>query len=192
WDLVEALRAAGVAVILSTHHMEEAERLADHVVIIDHGTAVASGTPAELTGGQREIRFFTDTPLETSALAEALPAGTTVSSSTSGGRHHHTLSTPGSPGSELLATVTAWCASADVLPEALRVHRRTLEAVFLDLTGRALRTRQRGPFRHGRMYGPTPSEGRHGTHAGRPPQPAEGGQGFLPARGPRTFTPRPR
>lgn len=141
WDLVEALRAAGVAVILSTHHMEEAERLADHVVIIDHGTAVASGTPAELTGGQREIRFFTDTPLETSALAEALPAGTTVSSSTSGGRHHHTLSTPGSPGSELLATVTAWCASADVLPEDLRVHRRTLEDVFLELTGRELRNR---------------------------------------------------
>src|SRR5699024_343624 len=63
WDLVEALRAAGVAVILSSHHMEEADRLADLVVIVDHGTAVASGTPAELTGGQRESRVFTGTRL---------------------------------------------------------------------------------------------------------------------------------
>lgn len=141
WDLVEELRAAGVTVILSTHHMEEAERLADHVVIIDHGTAVASGAPAELTRGRREVRFFTDTPVDTSALADALPSGTTVSSSTTGGRHHHTISTsdPDSPGSEFLATVTSWCASAGVIPEDLRVHRRTLEDVFLELTGRELR-----------------------------------------------------
>ena len=139
WDLVEELRAAGVSVVLSTHHMEEAERLSDHVVIIDHGTAVASGTPAELTRGQREVRFFTDTPLDTSPLADALPAGAMVSSTTSGGRHHHTISTPDFPSSELLAMVSTWCASAGVLPEDLRVHRRTLEDVFLELTGRELR-----------------------------------------------------
>ena len=50
WDLVTALRADGVSVILTTHFMEEAERLSDHVVIIDAGQAVADGSPAELTG----------------------------------------------------------------------------------------------------------------------------------------------
>ena len=55
WSLVEDLRAAGVAVILTTHAMDDAERLADHVVIVDHGRAVAAGTRDELTGGTRSL-----------------------------------------------------------------------------------------------------------------------------------------
>src|SRR5689334_15400395 len=50
WDLLRELRAAGVTVVLTTHYIEEAERLADHVHIIDRGRLVVSGTPAELTG----------------------------------------------------------------------------------------------------------------------------------------------
>jgi ABC-2 type transport system ATP-binding protein len=58
WELIEGLRAAGTSVILATHYMEEAERLADHVVIVDHGQVVASGAPAELTGsaGKAAVR----------------------------------------------------------------------------------------------------------------------------------------
>ena len=55
WSLVDDLRAAGVTVILTTHAMDDAERLADHVVIVDHGRAVAAGTPAELTGGTQSL-----------------------------------------------------------------------------------------------------------------------------------------
>ena len=50
WDLVGELRAAGVSIILTTHFMEEAERLCDYVAIIDHGQLVAAGTPGQLTG----------------------------------------------------------------------------------------------------------------------------------------------
>jgi ABC-2 type transport system ATP-binding protein len=50
WDLLSELRAAGVTVVLTTHYIEEAERLADLVHIIDRGRLVVSGTPAELTG----------------------------------------------------------------------------------------------------------------------------------------------
>jgi ABC-2 type transport system ATP-binding protein len=50
WDLLRELRAAGVTVVLTTHYIEEAERLADLVHIIDRGRLVVSGTPAELTG----------------------------------------------------------------------------------------------------------------------------------------------
>jgi ABC-2 type transport system ATP-binding protein len=55
WSLVEELRAAGVTVILTTHAMDDAEKLADHVVIVDRGRAVASGTAQELTGGTRSL-----------------------------------------------------------------------------------------------------------------------------------------
>src|SRR3954454_11598725 len=50
WELLEELRASGVTVVLTTHTMEEAERLADHVIVIDQGRTVASGTVAELAG----------------------------------------------------------------------------------------------------------------------------------------------
>jgi ABC-2 type transport system ATP-binding protein len=60
WALIEELRAAGVSVVLTTHYMEEAEHLADHVVVIDHGRVVAAGSPEALTGGTRSLEdvFF--------------------------------------------------------------------------------------------------------------------------------------
>ncbi|MDT7759228.1 MAG: type transport system ATP-binding protein, partial [Mycobacterium sp.] len=50
WELIDGLRRDGVTVVLTTHQLTEAEQLADHLVIIDHGVAVAAGTPAELMG----------------------------------------------------------------------------------------------------------------------------------------------
>jgi ABC-2 type transport system ATP-binding protein len=60
WALMEELRAAGISVVLTTHYLEEAERLADHVVVIDRGRVVAAGSPQELTGGERSLEdvFF--------------------------------------------------------------------------------------------------------------------------------------
>ena len=142
WDLVAELRESGVAVILTTHYMEEAERLADHVVIIDHGSVVAEGTPAALAGGRREVCFSTGSPIDTDALRDALPVGSrVVSAHGAGGRREYVIGTddPETLGPEFLATVTAWCASSGVLAEDLRVRRRTLEDVFLELTGRELR-----------------------------------------------------
>src|SRR5690606_9145572 len=57
WDLIGELRAAGVSVVLTTHFMDEAEKLADHVVIIDRGRAVAEGPPAELTDAEPQLRL---------------------------------------------------------------------------------------------------------------------------------------
>src|SRR5690606_17128024 len=51
WELVRELRAAGTSVVLTTHLMDEAETLADHVVVVDSGAVVAEGTPSALTGG---------------------------------------------------------------------------------------------------------------------------------------------
>ncbi|HEX4831364.1 MAG TPA: ABC transporter ATP-binding protein [Trebonia sp.] len=137
WDLVGALRAAGVAVILTTHFMEEAERLADHVVIIDHGRVVATGSPAELTGSTGQLRFRAQPGLDTDSLIAALPSGTAAKESPAG---HYLIEVQTAVDPGLLAAVTAWCAEFGVLPSSLKIESRTLEDVFLELTGRDLRS----------------------------------------------------
>ena len=118
--------------------MDEAERLADHVVVVDGGRVVAQGSPAELTGAQDTLHFGGPPGLD---LAE-LQAGLTddvIACETSPGRYAVSRRDGGALEPRVIATVTAWCASAGVRPDGLSLGRRTLEDVFLDLTGRALR-----------------------------------------------------
>ncbi|MDS1268762.1 ABC transporter ATP-binding protein [Lipingzhangella sp. LS1_29] len=138
WELVDELRLAGAGVVLSTHYMEEAERLADHIVIVDHGRVIAEGSPVELTSNEREVRFRTRPGLDLQALAEALPSGTSATERAPG--HYVVEATnPELVGPELIATITTWCAARDVLAEDVQVRTRTLEDVFLELTGQGLR-----------------------------------------------------
>jgi ABC-2 type transport system ATP-binding protein len=134
WDVVTGLRDAGVSVVLTTHHMDEAEKLSDHVVVIDHGRVVAEGSPAQLTGAERQLRFRARPGLHLDELLGALPPGSAAKESPAG---HYIIE--GQVGPQLLATVTAWCASEGVTAEDLSIERRTLEDVFLELTGRELR-----------------------------------------------------
>ncbi|WP_380156547.1 ABC transporter ATP-binding protein [Kineococcus sp. R86509] len=135
WDVVREVRAAGVAVVLTTHLMEEAERLADSVVVVDHGRAVATGSPDELTRGPASLAFRSRPGLPTESLARALPVGADVSEVDTG----RYLVSGIDVDPRVVATVTNWCATHDVLAEGVGPVRRTLEDVFLDLTGRTLR-----------------------------------------------------
>jgi ABC-2 type transport system ATP-binding protein len=137
WDLIAGLRAAGATIILTTHYLEEAERLADQVVIVDHGTVVTQGTPADLTGSQGELRFRAEPGLDTSGLLGALPAASMVKESPAGA---YLVELPTGVDPQVVATVTAWCAEQGVLARNLRIESRTLEDVFLELTGRELRS----------------------------------------------------
>jgi ABC-2 type transport system ATP-binding protein len=131
WDLVRELRTEGACVVLTTHAMEEAEALADSVVIVDAGRVVAAGTVASLTGGESGLRFLAG-PLDMAALGAAV--GRAVSSPAPG---TYVVAGPVDPA--LLAAVTGWCATAGVMASDLRTGR-TLEDVFLELTGRELRS----------------------------------------------------
>ncbi|GAA0853038.1 ABC transporter ATP-binding protein [Streptosporangium amethystogenes subsp. fukuiense] len=134
WELVRDLRANGVSVVLTTHHMDEAEKLSDQIVIIDRGRVVAEGTPSSLTGAERQLRFRARPGLCLDELLAALPAGSSAKESPAG---HYIIEGQVAPG--LLATVTTWCAAEGVSTEDLSIERRTLEDVFLELTGRELR-----------------------------------------------------
>jgi len=139
WDLVASLRGSGATVILTTHYLEEAERLADHVVIVDHGALVAEGTPAELTGTQGQLRFTAEPALDTTGLLVALPPGS-LSKESPAGQYLIELPPETAVDPQILATVTAWCAEQGVLARNLRIESRTLEDVFLEITGRELRS----------------------------------------------------
>jgi ABC-2 type transport system ATP-binding protein len=136
WDLVRELRTDGVTVVLTTHFMEEAEQLADDVVIIDGGRAIATGSPEELCrgGAENTLRFTGRPGLDLVSLLNALPADTVAAELSPGSYRIEGRVDP-----QLLATVTSWCAQHGVMPDHLAVERRTLEDVFLELTGRELR-----------------------------------------------------
>ncbi len=136
WELIDALRRDGVTVVLTTHQLTEAEELADRILIIDHGVAVATGTPAELTrsGAENQLRFRAPRMLDLSLLALALPEGYRAVETSPG-----EYLVEGHIDPQVLATVTAWCARLDVLATDMRVEQRSLEDVFLELTGRELR-----------------------------------------------------
>jgi ABC-2 type transport system ATP-binding protein len=127
--VVAELRDAGVTVLLTTHDLEEAEKLADRVVIIDHGRILAEGTPAELTRSdqQDEIRFGAAAGLDVSDLATAVGAPVVE---VSPGEYR----VDGAPDPARIAALTAWLASRDQALADLRAGRQRLEDVFLRLT----------------------------------------------------------
>ena len=137
WELIEALRRDGAAVVLTTHLMDEAERLADDVVIVDAGRVVAAGTVQDLTrtGATGQLRWRARPGLDLDQLLLALPEGSSAKESPAGQYLVEGVIDP-----QLLASVTSWCAGHGVLAEDLRLERRTLEDVFLELTGRELRS----------------------------------------------------
>ncbi len=136
WELVEQLAADGVTVVLTTHYMEEAERLAERVVVVDEGRVLTSGSPSQLmsAGAQNTIRFHARPGLEVDALLAALPVGCAMTERPPGSYRVDCEVTP-----QALAAVTAWCAALGVMPENLVVEKQTLEEVFIELTGRAMR-----------------------------------------------------
>ena len=114
--------------------MDEAEDLADHVVVIDHGTRhrVRHGGVARRVVDRPDAALRVDARPAGLALSAAL--GLAVTEPTPG-----SYTVTGAVGPSTVATLTAWLADRDALVTRLTVGRRTLEDVFLDLTGRSLR-----------------------------------------------------
>ncbi|HEV8267297.1 MAG TPA: ABC transporter ATP-binding protein [Thermoanaerobaculia bacterium] len=135
WDQVEKFRASGGTILLTTHYMDEAERLCDRVAIVDHGKVIALGSPRELIAklhGADVIEFAAEPDLTDEALKE-LPD---VEELLRRGEHRAiTVRSLARSVPPLLRAVEA--AGARLV--FLSTHRATLEDVFVALTGRELR-----------------------------------------------------
>ena len=127
-QMVRELADSGVAVVLCTHELDEAEKLADRVVIIDRGRVVGTGTLDELrSGSPGEVRFSAVPEIDVVSLGEHLGA-TVVEESL--GEYRIT----GSDDPKLAARLTGWLANHDIALGDLRAGRHRLEDVFLALT----------------------------------------------------------
>src|SRR6186713_1100926 len=139
WDLIDTFRRAGKTILLTTHYMDEAERLCDRVAIMDHGRILALGTPRELiasTGVEHVVEFTAPTngrpSIDTASLAKV--DGVRSARAEAGGVLVHVT--------ELHRAVPALL--AEIVRQGgnlteLRTHSATLEDVFVGLTGRHLR-----------------------------------------------------
>ena len=139
WEIVEAFKASGGTVLLTTHYMEEAQVLADRVIIIDAGRIIAEGTPrsmiagleaesiVELHAAEAGVALLTDDALlALPGVREVRRAGPVL-----------TLSVTDTQGS--VGALLAHVASMGVALQALHTHAPTLEDVFVTLTGKHLR-----------------------------------------------------
>lgn len=125
--IIRELASNGCAVVLATHELDEAERLADRVVIIDQGSLIADGTLAELRTGHDEIRFRSDPTLDLQALATA--TGIVASRV---GNDEYVIDAPPHP--RLMAQLGGWLAEGGYPLHDLRAGAQRLEDVFRRLT----------------------------------------------------------
>jgi ABC-2 type transport system ATP-binding protein len=136
WDLIEEFKLAGRTILLTTHYMEEAERLCDRVAIMDHGKVISQGTPRELIasiGVEHVVEFSAgDMTLDLAGISRM--AGVRDVRSENGG-----VSMQVTELHQAVPALLAELGRQGVPLTELRTHSATLEDVFVHLTGRHLR-----------------------------------------------------
>ena len=137
WASVRGLAKAGTDILLTTHYLDEADQLADHVVVIDHGRVVASGTLGELKAsiGQDVIEIAVSDPAQLAAAARIVAQVTSGPARPEPSGQRVTAPAPAGPGQ--LAEVIALLAAASIAVDEIGLRRPTLDEAFLTLTGAA-------------------------------------------------------
>jgi ABC-2 type transport system ATP-binding protein len=141
WELVRGIRARGKTVVLTTHLMEEAERLCDRVAIVDHGRVIDIGTPEALVRRhcpEHGVAITTDDP-RAAALLAGCRSVSRVEPSPHGGRAGRSLVVHGTT-EDLLDDVLACLTTNGVHVTGVQSQTATLEDVFLRLTGHSIRS----------------------------------------------------
>jgi ABC-2 type transport system ATP-binding protein len=135
WSIVERLRDRGKTIVMTTHYMEEAERLCQRLAIIDHGNIIAMDTPDNLinTAGLDTLVEFA-TSRELNGIGNQIPGLRKINNGAS-----HRYEVKASKVSRILKDLTNLCYKNNIELENISVRKVTLEDVFLAMTGRKLR-----------------------------------------------------
>jgi lipooligosaccharide transport system ATP-binding protein len=154
WDIIRSLAADGTTLLLTTQYLDEADELADEIVVIDHGLVIAAGTAEELKGrvGGDVVEF---TVPDRNRIGEAVTAVTKIGESdplADSGSGVVSLRV-GSRGSEALVETVRALDAAGVETRGLGLRRPSLDDVFLALTGHATEEEEPGGRRRGRRGG---------------------------------------
>ncbi len=139
FDLVLDQKRRGATVLLTTHYLDEADRLCDHVAILDYGAVLVEGATREIVSrlGGRRLEFDLDAPAE--PFVQALRQLDRAVNVTVAGRVVSVGARDGDSAMELLKEIPALAARCGARLALRRVAEPTLESVFLDLTGRSVR-----------------------------------------------------
>ena len=124
--IIDDLRSAGVAVLLTTHVLADIEELADRVIVLRHGVIERSGTLAELRGEASSLSFDARSGLDLVDLMHGLPDGYTVTEATSG-----KYIVDGEPTPSVLAAITTWLAEHNEATAGIRVGKLSLEDLII-------------------------------------------------------------
>src|SRR6266480_5235647 len=135
WEIIRDLKRQGATILLTTHLMDEAERLADRVAIIDHGRLIALDSPAQLTGLHNAsiVRFVAPPGLDCTKLG-ALPSTQKAEEIRPGSYLIET-----NEAAMLIVELTTWLRDQHITLSELRVGHGSLEDLFLRLTGSEMR-----------------------------------------------------
>jgi ABC-2 type transport system ATP-binding protein len=137
WDVVRSLVADGTTVLLTTHHLDEADRLADQIFVIDRGRVIAGGTPEQLKAqvGASQVEVLVTDPARLPDAAAALTRACAAEATVDDGRR--TVSVPIHDRVRDLGAALRALEDAGIAAEDVALRRPTLDEVFLSLTGRA-------------------------------------------------------
>jgi ABC-2 type transport system ATP-binding protein len=134
WQMIRELVADGTTVVLTTQYLEEADRLADRIAVIDHGQLIANDTPAALKSRLGSTVIEIGLPDEPAAMeAESILAAMV---DTRLEREGDSIRVTSNDGSRVLIDALHLLDSKDLLPTAVQVREPSLDDVFLHLTGR--------------------------------------------------------